>query len=96
MSYMWGFVLTLEIHQNNKEQMFDMEAESDEQKEITQRPKWDNKIQYLLTCIGFAVGLGNVWRVPYLCQSYGGGKQNSVTQCRLMLTLNKKIDNRCS
>uniref|UniRef100_A0A3P9C7I1 Solute carrier family 6 member 18 n=1 Tax=Maylandia zebra TaxID=106582 RepID=A0A3P9C7I1_9CICH len=54
-----------------------MEAESDEQKEITQRPKWDNKIQYLLTCIGFAVGLGNVWRVPYLCQSYGGGKQNS-------------------
>lgn len=60
MSYMWGFVLTLEIHQNNKEQMFDMEAESDEQKEITQRPKWDNKIQYLLTCIGFSVGLGNV------------------------------------
>uniref|UniRef100_A0A3P9C8J0 Solute carrier family 6 member 18 n=1 Tax=Maylandia zebra TaxID=106582 RepID=A0A3P9C8J0_9CICH len=60
-----------------KSQMFDMEAESDEQKEITQRPKWDNKIQYLLTCIGFAVGLGNVWRVPYLCQSYGGGKQNS-------------------
>uniref|UniRef100_A0A669EKB0 Transporter n=1 Tax=Oreochromis niloticus TaxID=8128 RepID=A0A669EKB0_ORENI len=53
--------------------MFDMEAESDEQKEITQRPKGDNKIQYLLTCIGFAVGLGNVWRFPYLCQTYGGG-----------------------
>uniref|UniRef100_A0A3P8NF72 Uncharacterized protein n=1 Tax=Astatotilapia calliptera TaxID=8154 RepID=A0A3P8NF72_ASTCA len=67
-----------------------------EVEEAGDRPKWDNKIQYLLTCIGFAVGLGNVWRVPYLCQSYGGGKQNSVTQCRLMLTLNKKIDNRCS
>uniref|UniRef100_A0A8D3BGL9 Transporter n=2 Tax=Scophthalmus maximus TaxID=52904 RepID=A0A8D3BGL9_SCOMX len=37
------------------------------------RPKWDNKAQYILTCVGFCIGIGNVWRFPYLCQSHGGG-----------------------
>ncbi|XP_033980075.1 sodium-dependent neutral amino acid transporter B(0)AT1-like isoform X2 [Trematomus bernacchii] len=42
-------------------------------KEEDDRPKWDNKTQYILTCVGFCIGLGNVWRFPYLCQSHGGG-----------------------
>ncbi|KFO38490.1 sodium-dependent neutral amino acid transporter B(0)AT1 [Fukomys damarensis] len=44
-----------------------------EKKEASSRPQWDNKAQYMLTCVGFCVGLGNVWRFPYLCQSHGGG-----------------------
>uniref|UniRef100_A0A8C5WIN4 Transporter n=1 Tax=Leptobrachium leishanense TaxID=445787 RepID=A0A8C5WIN4_9ANUR len=49
------------------------ELERLEKEEAGDRPKWDNKAQYMLTCIGFCVGLGNVWRFPYLCQSHGGG-----------------------
>ncbi|XP_041665222.1 sodium-dependent neutral amino acid transporter B(0)AT1-like [Cheilinus undulatus] len=41
--------------------------------EAGDRPKWDNKAQYILTCVGFCIGIGNVWRFPYLCQSHGGG-----------------------
>lgn len=43
------------------------------QKEAEERPKWDNKAQYMLTCVGYCIGIGNVWRFPYLCQSNGGG-----------------------
>ncbi|KAG8036102.1 hypothetical protein G9C98_004682 [Cotesia typhae] len=38
------------------------------------RPHWANKIQFVLACVGYSVGLGNVWRFPYLCYSSGGGK----------------------
>ncbi|XP_074844357.1 sodium- and chloride-dependent transporter XTRP3 isoform X4 [Carettochelys insculpta] len=37
------------------------------------RPLWDNPLQFVFACISYAVGLGNVWRFPYLCQTYGGG-----------------------
>ena len=47
------------------------------------RGEWGHKIEFILASIGLAVGLGNVWRFPYLCQKNGGGELYSSSSTLL-------------
>ena len=40
--------------------------------EERKRPQWSSSIAFIIASIGSAVGLGNIWRFPYIMGEYGG------------------------
>lgn len=50
------------------------EESQQDSSEPAARAGWNSKIEYFLAQVGFSVGLGNVWRFPYLCHQNGGGE----------------------
>lgn len=75
-------------------------AGSQETKEEN-RAEWSGKMQFFLSIIGYSVGLGNIWRFPYLCQQNGGGTYIYILSINLSLAslspllhkkTNKQID----
>ena len=53
--------------------MDEVTSSKDSSQNTKKRGKFSGRIGYVLAVAGSAVGLGNIWRFPYLAAKYGGG-----------------------
>ncbi len=52
----------------------DESVDSKKEKKSKTREQFQNRFQYILSLVGYAVGLGNVWRFSYYTAKNGGSK----------------------
>lgn len=88
---------TIPIINGKPEDALDPEASStnlvhSNDKKVHERGHWNNKVEFVLSVAGEIIGLGNVWRFPYLCYKNGGGKMVLYVDLHLAISMWKKTN----
>ncbi len=47
------------------------ERQLEPKEEFIERDKWNSKLEYVLSMVGYGVGIGNLWRFPFLVHKFG-------------------------